>query len=272
MIKINLEEVINLQGVDMSVGIYGSTGGILPKGVVAADGKRWFIKLGSYSKFHGFYGREPLIEFINSRIGYLLRIEVQECYLKMVSVKMDGKVYKTLATISKDFRHPKVKSVSFEKFYNVYGKLNNLSMMELIKSYNLQTDIYRMFVYDYIICNLDRHGKNIEVILKSRHQVKLAPLFDNSLTFLTNRPEDEIRRIVYYNDRMKVNNYIGYPTLKENLSLIDKPLRINFLRQNERKFLFQGLDEVTTKEFRDYVWYLLYRRSEYVRNLLPFIG
>lgn len=40
-----------------------------------------------------------------------------------------------------------------------------------------------MFLFDYLICNRDRHGANIEVLQKGENY-RLAPIFDNGLSFL----------------------------------------------------------------------------------------
>lgn len=114
--------------------------------------------------------------------------------MKNVNISIDSKLVNTLAYFSDSFKSSDEKSISFEKFYKIYGKSNNIGMMELIKLYGLQQSVYKMFVYDYVVCNIDRHGKNTEVII-SENNIRLAPLFDNSLTFLTNRPEDEILKI-----------------------------------------------------------------------------
>lgn len=263
MIEINLEEKINLLEVDMLLGSYGCSDGILPKGVSLSDDKKWFIKLGSYSKVHGFYGVEPMIELINSRIGNILGLPVLEYDLKRVLVTMQGETIETIATQSKDYKAHGEKSVSFEKMYECMTK--NLTALEFVKQLGVEKQIYSMFVYDYIICNLDRHGKNIEILIH-KDKIRLAPLFDNSLTFLTNRPVNEIVNKVDFNDSMCVNNYIGHRTLLENLMLIDEPISIRKPTEKDREKLFQGLSNVTTKEFRDYVWYLLNRRVEDVKS------
>lgn len=65
---------------------------------------------------------------------------------------------------------------------------------------------------------------------------------------------------------MKVNNYIGHMTLAENLNLIDESILLRQPRKGDRANLFQGLIDVTAKEFRNYVWYILNRRVEDVRS------
>ena len=47
-------------------------------------------------------------------------------------------------------------------------------------------EIYKQFVYDYIICNMDRHGKNTEILINydNPRDIRVAPFFDNSFTVL----------------------------------------------------------------------------------------
>lgn len=56
----------------------------------------------------------------------------------------------------------------------------------MIDSIGLRKTIYEQFVFDYIICNMDRHGKNTEILINEENpsDIKMAPFFDNSFTIL----------------------------------------------------------------------------------------
>lgn len=41
-----------------------------------------------------------------------------------------------------------------------------------------------MFIVDYLICNRDRHGANIEVLLDEKEEPRIEPLFDQGLLLL----------------------------------------------------------------------------------------
>lgn len=47
----------------------------------------------------------------------------------------------------------------------------------------LEQYFYQVFLLDYLICNRDRHGANVEV-LEKRGDYRLAPVFDNGLSLL----------------------------------------------------------------------------------------
>lgn len=64
------------------------------------------------------------------------------------------------------------------------GKWN--TTLDMMMKLGLLQQIYEQFVYDYLICNMDRHGKNNEILIdrENKANMRLAPFFDNSLTVL----------------------------------------------------------------------------------------
>lgn len=162
--------------------------------------------------------------------------------------------------------------ISIEKWYRRFRK-GNETPIDTIRRHNLEDSIYKQFVYDYIIMNLDRHGKNTEVLIGNNiNTMSIAPFFDNSLTFLTNRPVDELKRKVQFNDSSRVNDFIGSMNLGSNLELIDKNIILRNPSDLDRQELFQGMAAITTRQFRDYIWYTLNRRVENVKSKrIPFI-
>lgn len=269
--KIDLANIADLRNIDWTLPISGSSDGILPKSVITKGNRKFYLKLGSYSEPYGFYGIEPIMELVNSRIGYLLRLPVLDFSLLGCIVNINGRQIKTIASISKDYKGTSV-GISIEKWYSKYRNGNELPI-DTIRRYGLQYQIYKQFLFDYIICNLDRHGKNTEVLVGNNiSSLDIAPFFDNSLTFITNRPENEIKDKVQFNDRARVNNYIGTMNLAENIHLIDRYIKVRTPKDSDRQMLFQGLASVTTRQFRDYVWYTFNRRIQNVKSeRIPFI-
>lgn len=37
--------------------------------------------------------------------------------------------------------------------------------LQLAQLLGLELEIYKQFVFDYVICNMDRHGKNTEILI-----------------------------------------------------------------------------------------------------------
>lgn len=268
MSRISLKKTYNLTKLKWTEVKQGSTDGILPKTTVEYNGVKYYLKTGSYSKPFGFYGIEPIIELINSRIGKILGFPVLNYSLISATVKMEDITLDTLISVSRDYAKGK-QQISFEKFYNVYAIKYDKgieSTIDFCKRFDIIDLIYQQFVFDYIICNYDRHEKNTEILIDREGKIHLAPFFDNSLTFITNRPENEIKNKVPFNESMRVRDFIGTMNLRENLSLIDSVVRVRQPKQEDREMLFQGLSKVTTREFRDFTWNLLIRRVESVKQ------
>lgn len=66
---------------------------------------------------------------------------------------------------------------------------------------------------------------------------------------------------------MPVNNYIGYNNLLDNVLSIDKTVVVRRPRKDDRQLLFQGLQPVTSRRFRDYTWEMLNDRVNSLSNI-----
>lgn len=266
MKEINLNKNSNLTLVKWDEVTGATTPGMLPKAKINIKNREYYLKLGSYSSAFGFYGREPIFELLNSRVGELLGVPVLSYSLINADILLHGQLYNTLISISENYRRIDEKRYSIERFY-LNNRLQGESPLDTLKRFNLEKIIYQIFVYDFIICNMDRHNHNIEILENTtNNSLRVAPFFDNSLCFVSNRNETDYKVYKYYNDKNPVNNYVGSMNLMDNLYLIDKPIVVRKLRPEDRKKLFQGLGKCTTKEFRDYYWWFINRRVEDVQN------
>lgn len=203
-----------------------------------------YLKLGSFSGEH-FYSREPLFEVLSSRVGQQLNLNVLKYELIPVKINIKGNQIITEASISTEYKKDE-KAIPIEKFINPKE-----DWLLKLKTYGLLNDFKSIVIFDYIICNMDRHGKNIEVLLNNTGKYRLAPAFDNSFTVLTYRYNQMLNKEFEnyrYNDDTEVNNYLGNKTLEANLKLF-KPLPK--LRYLDREELFKGLGKTTTRTFRN---------------------
>ena len=66
--------------------------------------------------------------------------------------------------------------------------------LEIEKYFDMKI-IYQMIVLDAFICNEDRHLNNIEVIISSDGDYKLAPIFDNGASLLSWHQDNEITNL-----------------------------------------------------------------------------
>jgi hypothetical protein len=71
--------------------------------------------------------------------------------------------------------------VAFEDFYVDNRLSDKESPLDLCKRFGWADYIYKLFVFDYLIINRDRHGANLEV-MKNGDKI-LSPYFDNGLSF-----------------------------------------------------------------------------------------
>ena len=263
-------KIIDLRNINWCSIELGHLDGVLPKSILFDKGRKLFLKLGSYTKYYGFYGVEPIIEVINSRIGKILGLSILKYDIQKAVVVLNGKEIETFVCISQDYAKD-VKQISFEKFYESMA-LPEESIIAFCKRMGIIDDIYNQIVFDYVICNLDRHGKNTEILVSKEGKISVAPFFDNSLTYVTNRPIIDIKSNKKFNDDLRVNNYIGVQNLRDNLFFIDSNIKIRSPRKEDREILFKGLGGVTTREFRDYVWNLFIERVANVKQSgIPFI-
>ena len=119
---------------------------------------------------------------------------------------------------------------------------------------------------------MDRHSKNNDILLY-RNKIKLAPFSDDSLTYISIRPDNDIANKVKYNEQLRVNNFIGDQNLNSNLGYINQPIKIRNILESDRQYLFQGLGKIVTKQLRDYIWQMLKWRIQDVKNKkIPYIS
>lgn len=113
----------------------------------------------------------------------------------------------------------------------------------------LQEYFYQIFLLDYLICNRDRHGANIEV-LEKKGEYRLAPVFDNGLSLLFScyNDGDAMEKFDVLKDG-PVNNYVGSISLEENLrkipkSMIEQVKTVTF----DEIVLFKGMEQLRNSE------------------------
>ena len=131
----------------------------------------------------------------------------------------------------------------------------------------IQKDICDMIVADFLTLQRDRHGGNIELLVKDG-KYRLSPLFDNGLGLLAPYPScfnNDIRDFDVLGD-YPVNNYIGSRSLYQKLDYIKSPIKVNKLTKSDRRSIFYGLSDVLPKEYLDKIWELLVYRYAFLRK------
>lgn len=184
-----------------------------------SDGMKYYYKLSNFDTVRGIYGHECVNEIVAQNIAAALGIPHLEYDLIFADVKIDGKNYQTWLTRSQDFKAPGEHKLAFETYYEI-NKKSGEEVWPFIVRHNLEPYFYEMFLLDYLICNRDRHGANIEVLEKGG-AYRIAPLFDNGLSLLFSCYDDGMAMERF--DRRKdgpVNNYVGSMSLTANLTIV----------------------------------------------------
>lgn len=244
-----------------SVGSLASDGVFL-KADKIINGITYYLKLSNYDSFRGIFGHEAVNELIACRLGKLLGFPVVEGELIKSFVTIDGKEHFAYVFIAKSYRTTQSRD-SFENYYFSYRLSNEESPLDFCKRCNWGTQIYKMFIFDYLIINRDRHGANLEVLKNS--DIFLSPFFDNGLSFVCSYTDGiglDTFSVLY--DK-PVNNFIGSRSLEKNLSFIDEKIVFNKLKESDKLVLFAGLKGILAEEYFDKIWEIIWRREQNVK-------
>lgn len=207
-----------------------------------------FMKLSTYNETAGFYGEEPEYEELACKIGEILRLNVVKVEVEEALIQYNKKEYKTLVAISPNFNR-NGNSIPIENFCEI----NGINSKDLFLDDRFREDLSKIIEYDFIINNIDRHGRNIEVM-----DNKIAPIFDNSLSMFSKMPDNALNQSLF--EVYTANNFVGYPNLLDNLKLINNEIDLNI---NIDKF-YWIID----------LWGLKYNKSEkrisFIKSLIEF--
>lgn len=238
------------------------TPGCFLKAYEEKDGVRFYYKLSNYDSYRGIFGHECVNELIVSRLLDVLGIPHLSYQLVYAEICIDGQNQKGYISKSVNFREKNEKKIAFDVYYELHRE-DKENPLEFAKRYGWEQYVYQMFVVDYLICNRDRHGANIEVLLDEKRKPRLAPLFDHGLSFLFSCYDnlESIHRFDVLEDKV-VNNFIGSKSLEYNLELIPKGKKLfpGELKTKHEKMLFNELEYVLPKEHLKKIWEMLWER------------
>lgn len=244
------------------------TAGSFLKAYSELGGQKTYYKLSDYDRVEGIIGHECINEIIVDRLLDILGIEHLHYQLIHADIRVGDKNYDTYLCASSDFKKLGESKIALEVYYEA-EKLKEESPLAFCIRQGWEEYIYQMIVVDFLILNRDRHGANIEVLRDSkRKQIRLAPLFDHGLSFVCRcHKEEELERIDVMEDK-PVQCFVGSRSAQKNLELIPKNKlpQLNCLKQEDREYLFQGLEQTLPKPWQDKIWEMLWKRWQYYED------
>lgn len=171
-------KIVDTKKVDLYSPNNTSDGMLKKTWIVGDDGKRYMLK-GSYKE----KGMEPFNEVLASMICDVLKLEHVEYSLEI----LNGKVLSKCECFI-DKNTELLSAFSILKYNKIDMTIKNRNVyeayVEILKSKgleNVEVNITKMFVLDYIIANTDRHLGNFGVIrnVETLKWEKIAPNFDS---------------------------------------------------------------------------------------------
>ncbi|MBQ9642759.1 MAG: hypothetical protein IJV26_01830 [Lachnospiraceae bacterium] len=244
------------------------TAGSFLKSQEDIGGKKRFYKLSDYTPFYGVIGHESVNEIIADRLLTVLDIPHIPYQLIHADIVIDHKQIRTWLCASDDFRERGEKKAALDDYY-LANRQENESPLDFCIRSGWTEYIYQMLITDYLILNRDRHGANIEVLINPhRKTVRLAPLFDHGVSFFCRTSEDDLEKEDVMADK-KVQCFVGSHSALDNLHLIPAGQypRLNSLKESDRSFILEGLEDVLSRRRLDYTWEMIWRRWQVYENL-----
>lgn len=244
------------------------TAGSFLKAYSDLGGKKVYYKLSNYDSYRGIVGHECVNEIIVDRLLHILGIEHLDYQLVHADIVLDGRKQTTWLCASGDFKKPGENKLALDAYYQA-ERLKGESPLEFCIRNGWEEYIYQMLVVDFLILNRDRHGANIEVLRNSRKkQIRLAPLFDHGLSLLFHCSTDEAIEAADIMEDKRVQCFVGSGSVKENLKLIPtgRMPRLQTLKENDRGFIMEGLEEIVSGVLLDKIWQMIWKRWRYYEN------
>ena len=261
-----LQDLRNLDWTDTKAA--PGTPGCFLKAYEEKDGQKYYYKLSNYDSCRGVFGHECVNELIVSRLLDILKVEHLPYQLIHAVISIDGQETETYMTRSAGFRKERERKQPLDIYYEL-NRRKDEKPLDFVRRMGWGDYFNRMMAVDYLICNRDRHGANIEILADEHDAARPAPLFDHGLSLLFSCYFDtaEMRRFDVFADR-PVQSFIGSKSLEYNLRFLPADQRIfgGTLEESHRDGLLGDLDTVLPKECLDKIWEMIWGRwNRYVQ-------
>lgn len=188
--KKNISLFVNDDSIEVSnISNSRTSNGVLLKWNIKKEGKFYFVKTGERS-YHDFLPYKPISEFIATKVGNLLGLDLVQTELENISLfDKDILTSKTESFLNDDEMFRSVAHLITDK----ESASQDLLQILFNKFPNYKENIYTMIVFDFLINNLDRHLNNFGFICNEVGDIRrFAPLFDNGSSFFADLSEDRL--------------------------------------------------------------------------------
>lgn len=170
----------NLNGESFSV--HSNSRGNLLKTEYSDGGVMHFVKTGRIQvrDFPGYWGIEPVVEVICSRLGAKMGLDMASQCLDVLDVVRYGKRITTLISDSPDFREGR----TMVYLQTLYVQNDEYIDLEHLCRYVGGEDLINMLAFDLVVMNEDRHNGNVAWLQDDDGAMRLAPIYDNGCSLL----------------------------------------------------------------------------------------
>ncbi len=244
------------------------TAGTFLKAYDDSGEKKIYYKLSDFDSVKGITGHECVNELIVDRTLELLGIPHLEYTLIHSVIVIDNKEYETYLCASEDYKGLGDSKIALEDYYQM-ERLPDETPFNFCARMGWRSQIRDMIITDYLICNRDRHGANIEVLRNKRqNSIRLAPMFDHGLSFLCRcRTDEQIRQFDVMEDR-RVQTFWGSNSVLDNLGLLEREELClpKALKKSDRKIIFNGLEGICPPNLLDKIWDMIDKRYKYLKR------
>lgn len=224
--------------------------GMLSKGWYIIDGKICLVKGNSTDRENNI-GYEPYSEVLAYKIGKLFGLPVIPYYLAPSSLFPDIKTYSSeYVCYSHNFLNFTEQFVSLKDYLERFNySFNYDNCLQYFREYYLDS----LLIFDALICNEDRHVRNLGFVKTIKGEYLPSPVFDNGASLLAWVSDNRLRANSCYFKRdiarpfemshrsqvslVRRNNLKGKVSLKEILKELEptfelmSPRRVSSIKQ-----------------------------------------
>lgn len=230
--------------------------------------RRIYYKLSNYDAYRGVFGHESVNELIAARLMDVLGIPHVAYRLIHAQILVDEKPVETWICSSNNFLRADESKIALDAYYQQHRLSAEETPYDFCLRQGWAKQIHQMLLVDYLICNRDRHGANIELIVSQGGEVRPAPLFDHgvSLLFSTYNNNEEICAFDVMRDR-PVNNFIGTRSTQTNLRFIPNDFVTHPLNAHDRSVIMRGVEKTVPRILAEKIWNMIYSRWCYYEEI-----